>query len=147
MQEELLARADKIFDWIGQSMDKVGDLAIQGGKAVAEQVPDIAMQYVAYGRVTLTVYIVLGLFSFFIAYYSFFRVGLRDSMKLGMVQTYGGKDWHPLRIGMSIVGGAFGLIAGGLLVFVNLKEFVLVWFAPKVWLMMELVQLVKMVKS
>lgn len=147
MQQELLNRADKIFDWIGNSVDKVGDLAIKGGQAVAEQIPDIAFQYVAYGRVVLTVYILLGIFLYFMAYYTVVRIGLRDTMKLGTVQSWSGQDWHPMRYVFSIGGGVIGCIGGSLFIFVNLKEAILVWFAPKVWLMMELVHLVKMVKS
>jgi hypothetical protein len=55
MQNELLRRADSIFDSISNTVSKASDLAIQGGKAVAEQIPDIAFQYIAYGRVANTV--------------------------------------------------------------------------------------------
>lgn len=147
MQQELLNRADKIFDWIGNSVDKVSDLAIQGGQVVAQQIPDIAFQYVTYGRVILTMYILLGFFMYFMAYYTVIRIGIRDTMKLGTVQGWGGSDWHPLRSVFAITGGVTGCLIGSLLIFVNLKQAILVWFAPKVWLMLELVELVKMVKS
>lgn len=147
MQQELLNRADKIFDWIGNSVDKVGDLAVKGGQAVAEQIPDIAIQYVTYGRAVLTIYLLIGIFLLFMSYYTVVRVGLRDSMKLGTVQKWDGADWHPMRYVISICGGVGGGIFGALFFFVNLKEAILVWFAPKVWLMLELVHLVKIVKS
>lgn len=147
MQQELLNRADKIFDWIGNSVEKVGDLAIQGGKAVAEQIPDIAFQYVAYARASLTFYVLLGFFMYFVMYYSVIRVAMRDSMNIGTVQNWTGPDWHPMRYVIGIGGGASAAIVGSLLVFTNLKELFLVWFAPKVWLMLELVHLIKIVKS
>ena len=41
MQAELLKRADDIFKSIGEAVTKASDIA-------AEQIPDIAMQYVTY---------------------------------------------------------------------------------------------------
>lgn len=147
MQQELLNRADKIFDWIGNSVDKVGDLAIQGGKAVAEQIPDIAFQYVAYGRASLTFLVLFGFVLWYFGYFSIVKIGLRNAMKLDDVSRWHGKEWHPARVLVMIFGGAIGGIAGTIFVFANLKELFLVWFAPKVWLMLELVHLVKIVKG
>ena len=147
MQQELLNRADKIFDWIGNSVDKVGDLAIQGGKAVAEQIPDIAYQYVAYGRASLTTYVILGLLFLALSYHCVWRVGIRNKLNLPNYHNWSGENWAVSRIIIMMGGGAGGFIIGSILVFNNLKELFLVWFAPKVWLMLELVHLVKMVKG
>jgi hypothetical protein len=46
-----------------------------------------------------------------------------------------------------VFGGIGGSVAGAMMVFINLKSLILVWFAPKVWLMLELVTLIKSAKG
>ena len=54
LQQELLTRADNIFSSISDVVGKTTTFA-------AEQIPDIALQYVAYGRVISTMTVVVGL--------------------------------------------------------------------------------------
>lgn len=58
----------------------------------------------------------------------------------------GGYSWHTMRVTHFVAGvlsGFHGLIA----VAGHAKDMVLVWTAPKLWLILELVDLVKKVKG
>ena len=143
MQAELLARADAIFEAVGASVSKATDMAIEGGKYVAKEVPEIAFQYVAYGRAMETLFIVLA--------FTFLIVAYHVSMKYGFKNTQNVKDmeegmWGASRI-VACCAGAGSFVIGFIMLCVNAKDFVLVWFAPKVWLLLELVRLIKIVKS
>jgi hypothetical protein len=141
IQNEVLKRADAILDSIGSAVSKASDLAMQGGRAVAEQIPDVAFQYVAYGRVLATAYILLGI--------AFMTVGIWLARKYGFMNVQKAKNtgagWADSRIA-SIVVGVISTLVGFIITLVNLKSFVLVWFAPKVWLLLEIVELVKQVR-
>lgn len=51
IQRELLSRADDIFATIGSAVSSATDAAVRAGAVVAKEIPDIAWQYIAYGRV------------------------------------------------------------------------------------------------
>ena len=143
MQEALLSRADAIFAAIGETVSKASDVAISAGQAVAKEIPDIAFQYIAFGRAYHTLWIVIALFGLFVCYKWFLQVGLWNSKNIEDQDSY---TWGAPRIAMTIVGavsGAFGLIA----FFVHIKDTVLVWAAPKVWLILEIAELVRRVKG
>lgn len=118
MQQELLNRADAIFDSVGKAVTTAGEF-------VAGQVPDIAMQYVAYGRAWTTCAVVLG-FSLIL-----FSIWLVKKMV---------KDWEESEMTPL---ASVPLFIGAMLAGINFKEFLLVWFVPKVWLLQEIVHLVK----
>lgn len=118
MQQELLNRADAIFDSVGKAVTTAGEF-------VAGQVPDIATQYVAYGRAWTTCAVVLGILLLIFAIW----------MVKKMFSTWDSPDLTPIAM--------VPISAGFLLVSINFKEFLLVWFAPKVWLLQEIVHLVK----
>lgn len=62
IQKELLDRADTIFKTIAEAASKAASFA-------AEQLPDIAIQYIAMERVYLTSIIVGSILAFFLALY------------------------------------------------------------------------------
>ena len=73
----------------------------------------------------------------------FLKAGLYNSKNIDDQDAY---TWGAPRIAYTIagvVGGVFGLIA----FFVNVKDAVLVWTAPKVWLILEIAELVRRVKG
>lgn len=123
IQEQLLQRADSIFNSISTGVAKATNFA-------SEQIPDIAIQYVAFGRAYYTA-ILMGCAIFVIAW-------ALCMYKLVKANT----NNEPQIIGTGIVGGIFSLISV-LTSAENMKDFFLVWFAPKIWLITEIVKIVK----
>lgn len=120
MQQALLDRVDQIFASIGQA-----------GHAVAQQLPDIAVQYIAYGRAVNTVWVVLPLLVFILACWACWSVGIKNKYDL-----QGDEE------GVAWLGAGLGITA--LIFFLcNLSDFILVWFAPKVYLIQQVNELVK----
>lgn len=132
IQQELLRRADSIYDGIAATVNKATTFA-------GEQIPDIAFQYVAWGRGYLTAYMIIALVLFVSGLWLAWRIGFFNSRKLR--DDYQG-DWHGARI-MSCIGGIIIMGIGFIVMLNNLKEFIMVWFAPKIWLIQEIVHLVK----
>ena len=132
LQHELLARADSIMASISTTVDKASNFA-------AEQVPDVALQYVAFGRASTTAYVAIGLLILLVGLYLVVRIGLMNSRKMPDVYT---GSWAEER-GISLFFGIFISIVGAVTFLSNLSIFLMVWFAPKVWLLQEIVHLVK----
>jgi hypothetical protein len=125
MQEQLLQRADAIFSSISNTVAKATDFA-------GEQIPDIALQYVMFGRAYTTA-IVLGSIAFIIGYMIFLyknRTVINDDSTTGLLF-------------ITTIFGAIGSLVASMMALFNFKEFVLVWAAPKIWLITEIVKLVK----
>lgn len=136
LQAELLSRVDAILGGISSAVNKTSAFA-------GEQIPEIAFQYVAWGQAYMTSVMLIGL--------AIFIVGIWLAVKPGFGNSYNLRSdsdgfWHALRI-LSVVGGLIVMVAGGITMIVNLKETIMVWFAPKVWLLQEIVNLVRMVNS
>jgi hypothetical protein len=122
MQKELLNRADSIMLWVQESVTKAGQFA-------AEQIPDIAMQYVAYGRAMSTFAVVIAIGLLFLSFALFKKAAKRG---------------HASDAGFfSALGGVVSIIVGGIVLLINTSTVFMVWFAPKVWLLREVVNLVK----
>lgn len=122
MQEQVLQRADSIFASISAGVAKAGEFA-------SEQIPDIAMQYVMFGRAYNTTAVLGSLL--LIAIYLF---AVRKAYKTG-------KDEILFPVGM--LGGFVTTITAIPIFLTHIKSFLLVWFAPKIWLITEIVSLVK----
>jgi hypothetical protein len=135
MQQELLHRADAIFASVGKAVEKAGNFA-------AEQIPDIALQYVAFGRAIESSYMAIGVLLFLTGLYLLVRVAVMDSRKMGIT---GYDTWADGRVG-AVVSSIPMIIVGFMTMMINIKAFFMVWFAPKVWLILELVHLIKAVK-
>lgn len=143
IQREVLDRADQIFSSIGSAVSKASDLAISAGKAVASEIPDIAFQYVTYGRVYLTLMVLIGTGGMALFHFWFVRVGFANSRG---IQDYDRYTWGASRIvytGMGLVSGVLGffMFCG------NISSAVMVWTAPKMWLVLEIARLVKTIKG
>lgn len=129
VQQELLNRADSIIASIGDAVNRSTEF-VQG------QVPDIALQYVAFGRAYETVNMLISLAMFLVGLWLVINVGVRNTRKF--------KDcidgWSLPRmfaVGFGSLSTMVGLVAFG----AQLKGFLLVWFAPKVWLILEIARL------
>lgn len=119
LQQALLSRADAIMDSVSKTVDKASQFA-------ADQVPDIAMQYVAYGRASTTVYLAIGLVFLILACLMWFRwlPKADDDTKVGY-----------------FAGGFFTCIIGLAATLSHLDTFIMVWFAPKIYLINEIARL------
>ena len=135
LQQELLTRADTIFLSIGDVVGKASTFA-------AEQIPDIALQYVAYGRVISTMTVVVGLTLLIIGLWLIIRVAVQDCYKSNGEYENRRDMWSEVRTGAMLVGVMLAVV-GFLVSAINMAKFVMVWFAPKIWLMIEIVHLVK----
>lgn len=123
MKEELQTKLVEILGSIQTAAGKAGDFAMT-------QLPDIAQQYVVYGRATTTIMTVLGL------------------MVMGATFVAGKKAWNyflkegddPFPV---VIFGVIGFALGGMMVASNGSQALLVWLAPKVWLLKEIATLIK----
>ena len=100
------------------------EAAKAGGDFAMSQLPDIAQQYVLYGRVSSTLFIAISL------------VVIALSVWLGI-------KYFKATEGISIIPAAIAIILAGIAFVVNASNFVMVWFAPKVWLIKEIAGLLK----
>jgi hypothetical protein len=106
-----------------------------GSDFVLTQLPEVAQQYIAFGRAFAFVELAFVLVIFASGLYFFIKLGLLSKK----VDNYG--DWAVQKI-VSTAGGAITTIVGGLATIFSLKELLMVWFAPKVWLLIELARLI-----
>lgn len=143
MKEELQSKLVEILTSIQTATGKASDFAL-------EQLPDIAQSYVTYGRVYLLVMVVFGVVVLGLGAYlcvlgirafkrgeaeyrkdhptNQYRILYRDRYEMGWFQFIGCSL-------ASIIGAAVFLTAFG--------PAMLVWFAPKVWLLKEIAGLLK----
>lgn len=117
IQQELLMRADSIFKTLGEAATKAYDVA-------STQLPDLAVQYVLYGRVSATTIIVLALLAIIASVH------------------YTKKYFAESNGTILVITEVTGILSAAVII-INLPNFLLVWFAPKIWLMQEIVHLVK----
>lgn len=93
-----------------------------------EQLPDMAMQFVAFGR----------------AYDSFmilFSIALFVGVVVCIVKAI--KSENEEIYGPVIIVSVIGLLTSITIFFGNIKSFMMVWFAPKIWLMVEFAKFLK----
>ena len=100
------------------------------GSFVLEQLPDVAQQALVYGRITNTIGLVVALILLVVTI-SYIRWVRRLSYN-----DYGPRD---VPIILAMMGALITTIALGAAV----PATVLVWFAPKLWLLQQFSQLVK----
>lgn len=117
LSQELLKRADSILDAVGKAASKAGEFA-------SEQLPDIAMQYIAFGRVYETSMLALGMAGGALTIWG----------TLKMIEN----DWSELTPLMSIPFLASATVAG-----IHIKSTILVWAAPKIYLITSIAALLK----
>lgn len=127
MQEQLLGQASNILQSVSDTVSKATDLA-------AAQLPDIAMQYVTYGRVSSTVMVLIGLVGFIFLGWVIFSVCFKNKYDIRGADNRGF-----IAFISTVVFGipSFICFAG------NINTMIMSWVAPKVWLIKEIVGLVK----
>ena len=130
LQQELLSRADNIFASIAAAVNKTTTFA-------GEQLPDIAMQYIAYGRVYTTVVMIAAMIGFMISLYLIVCVALLNTRKFKVDVYWGNEQISAFLSGLVLL--VISLITG----LVTLSSFIMAWFAPKVWLITEITKLLK----
>lgn len=134
MQEEVLKRADSI-------MASLSDTVSRSAEFVQGQVPEIALQYLTFGRVFETMNLLMALGTALFGIWLIVNVGARNTLNLNSKQ---GDYLFPdlCRISAGFVGLVVG-VASVHWTILSMKSFLLVWFAPKVWLIQEIARLVK----
>ena len=129
MKQELQGQLVEILTSIQTAAGKASDFALG-------QLPDIAQSYVAYGRVTSIVGVLLGAALLAVACWA---------IRWIWEQNKGRRDFDE-PFGLNVFGG-LGSVAMGLVGIVMLVDSLnaafLVWLAPKVWLLKEIATLVK----
>jgi len=119
MQEELQSKLVEILTSIQAATGKAADFAM-------DQLPEIAQSYVVYGRASSLFWMVCASACVYFA-----AKGRAKAMKA----FDDGEVW-PI---FAWIGAAIAAVVA----LVTAQEALLVWFAPKVWLLKELAQLVK----
>ena len=133
LSTEILKRADSLVKYLADTLEKSGNF-------VLEQAPDIIQQYVLYGRISTTISVLASLLFIFASWYLIYRVGIKDSWKLGTERC---GDWAIGRSAATAVGAIIMLPLSILAFLSYIHDMILVWAAPKVWLIQELAKLVK----
>lgn len=125
---ELLKRADKVAEWASNGMSNAVDVAGKVADAAYLQAVDIATQYIHFGMAINTLLILISLIAIGISIWAFTRV-----FKVQHPDAQGGLAC------LSIIIFAFGAVVFA----VNIRDTLLVYFAPKIWIMKELAELAK----
>ena len=123
MQEELQGKLVEILTQIQGNVSQAKDFTLQ-------QLPDIAQSYIYYGMVSSAVWTLIGLGLCYLSY--FFYKKTKEPKE----------DWDDDKIAewvVSTLSGFFGTIT----TIVALENLLLVWFAPKVWLLKEIASFLK----
>ena len=124
MKEELQSKLVEILTSIQTAAGKASDFAM-------EQLPDVAMSYLMYGRAWATLEAATLLLLFALGVWGNFR----------FVRWMRQEDaWEASPLIVLTVGAAGGL---GFFGMSALKGAFFVWFAPKVWLLKEIASLLK----
>lgn len=128
MKEELQDKMVEILSSIQTATGQAKDFAL-------EQLPEIAQSYVAFGRAWALIDLLMALIGFV------FCLWAANWLRKNPWEGDFGETRGPSNSALMIVsgGGAVILFLG---VTFSAKAALLVWFAPKVWLLKELAQMV-----
>lgn len=125
MQREVLSRTDDIFASIATTAGQVVDF----GK---EQLPDIAYQFITYNRVYLTAIMLFG-------------IVLIVVQQVLSIRLYNNANEHSkFDFGAAyIFATTITLMISSIIVATNFSKFVMVWAAPKLFLIIEVTKMIK----
>lgn len=126
MKEELQSKLVEILASIQNAAGKAGDFAMA-------QLPDIAQQYVVYGRATSIAWLVVAA-ALSYGIYKLCRTTHDGVCNRGWDEMV----WLPTAFVVMVLSTFTAIIGASLI-----DNGLLVWFAPKVWLIKELASLVK----
>lgn len=129
MNEQLQSKLVEILTAIQNAAKVAGDFAL-------DQLPDVAQQYLLYGRITSLVDMLIWLVLMGASCYVAFKKGHFSDKP----DEYGG--WPMGKLGAAL-GGSFAFIGSLLGALISVQHAAFVWFAPKVWLIKELSALTK----
>lgn len=136
MKDELQLKLVEILTSIQTTAGKAGDFAMG-------QLPDIAQSYIVYGRVKETLALATAFTLAILCAWIAVKYGYGNKEAVvKRPESYFDGDWLECRVAAAIFGtaGAVLFLSGGML---SVGSALLVWFAPKVWLLKELATLVK----
>lgn len=132
MKQELQDKLIEVIDSIQSAATVASDFAL-------EQLPDIAQQYVIYGRAkSVITFVVMVLISTVLLKYAHWAY--KNKWNTSPYSVDSDRARSDSNLVAIFVGCAFGLLFA-MLAFIEFD--LLVWVAPKVWLMKELAMLVK----
>ena len=104
--------------------------AAAGADFALSQLPDIAQQYVIYGRVSATAHLLIGVAVVALSVWMFRKAAWANGEGYDTDVIWG-------------MGGVLTLLFGVPFALIAMNGAFLVWFAPKVWLLKELAGLLK----
>ena len=132
--QEIFKRADVIGDWASGKLGQTIDAATQ-------QVIDLAMQYVMYGRIYNTVTFIIACGFLWFTLWLALSKGFLD--KENVAKTgYNKGEWEISRIVCAFAGVFLSLFSVAAFI-CSIKDVILVWAAPKIWLIVQLTELAK----
>lgn len=137
MSQEILKRADAIGVWASGSLDKIGVGVGKVSQIAYDQAIEIAQQYIIFGTVYLTCTVIFGVLLTGLACWLLSKVSFSD-------------DYHLLQPEITVlhlVGGVLTGALGLITFFTNFKDMVMVWAAPKMWIILQLAELAKSTKA
>lgn len=126
MKEQLQNKLVEILTGIQAAVGKASDFAM-------EQLPDIAMQYVAWGRANESIHMLVYIL------FAILGVALIVIAAKSCNKRRDTDGWE----GPALLAGGLMTFFGVLAAMINLSTFLMVWFAPKVWLLKEIARLIK----
>lgn len=128
IQKELLDRADSIFK-------SIADTVNTGVEFAKDQIPDIAYQYIAMERVYLTSVVAMIILVFIVSTYATWKFTFKNCMN---IKGYDAESRYFVIVPWLLMT-VLCVIA-----FANtFKSFVMVWFAPKIFIITNIVTLIK----
>jgi hypothetical protein len=128
MKEELQSKLVEILTAMQTAAGQAKDFAL-------DQLPDIAQSYIVYGRVTSTLLLLMSMTVCGTAIYLVYRAFTSKE-----VDRSG--DWVVPRVVTAMLGACAAVISGFISAF-GIGPTMLVWFAPKVWLLKEIAGLIR----
>lgn len=132
LEQELLNRADAIFTYVGEAAEKAANFA-------GQQIPDIAIQYIAYNRVYLSLVVGIACFILFLQQFLVLKYcRARDKYYKDEGGYNDDGHWFAYFLSTLIIG--LGSVTA---ILANMKELIMVWVAPKIFLIEHIVHLVK----
>ena len=125
---------ENLQDKLVEILSGIQGAVAKGSDFVLTQLPDVAQQYVAFGRIWCFVDLAFCSVMLYVAY-RLIKYAITSK------KTDGLGDWAPSRV-VSIVVGGIGGAGAFFTTACTMRGAFLVWFAPKVWLLTEIANLV-----
>lgn len=131
MNEQLQAKLVEILSQIQTAVKAAGDFAL-------EQLPDVVQQFVMYGRANYTFFISLAVILMIVSLFLIIKKAIYGKQ----VGQHYLNSWSDNRQASMVSGIVIGFI-GLIMLFTDIGNFFMVWFAPKIWLIKEIAVLLK----